>query len=122
DLIERNAIHVQPLQATLNGAAQVLRGDVKPCLACLVECDTALGRNDHIAASWAERICEHPLGVAEPIHVGDIKEVDAGVERPSYGGVAFPIVDRTVIVPADGCASESDSRNAETRRTERGVF
>jgi hypothetical protein len=81
DLVEVDPVGVQPPQRILDGAH-----DPTPRVAPLVRVVTHRvvelgGEDDVLAAAGGERFADDLLGLALPVDVGGVDEVDAGVER-----------------------------------------
>src|ERR1051325_3218295 len=80
NLVQRNAVDAEPAQACLDGRPQMPWTDIEPRVSGIVERHAALGGDHDLVSSGTEGFRENALGVAEAVHVGDVEEVDAGVE------------------------------------------
>ena len=78
ELVEVDAVGLQPAQAVLDRAPHVLGPGAAPLL---VDGHAELGREHHLVAAPGQRAAEKLLAAGAAVDVGGVEEVDAGVER-----------------------------------------
>ena len=104
DLVEVDPVGVQPPQRVLDRADDPA-ARVAPLVRVLAHRVVELGREDDVVAPAAgERLADDLLGLALPVDVGGVDEVDAGVER------RVDDADRLVVV---GVAPRAEHHRAE---------
>src|SRR5438034_8870769 len=77
---------------------------------------------DCVTQPQAERAAKYGLRAAETIHICDVEQIDAQIDRTAYRRDAGDVVDWTVVVAADRRAAETDARHTEVRPAQRNIF
>ena len=105
-LVEVDVVGAQPLQAVLEGGADV--GRRGPALVPLVG-DAELGGQHDLVAPGPERGAEVGLALGAPVDVGGVEEGDAGIERGTHDGVGLLATD----AHAEVVAAQPDHADGE---------
>src|SRR5690606_7789008 len=126
ELVEVDVVRLEPLEAGVHGPADVDRGElvvVGPDLAVGAHVPVHLGGDDDLvppAAALGEPVADDALGAAlvltPAVDVGGVEEVDPGVQRRVYDGVAAGLVGlRTEVHRAEDESADLESGASELR-------
>ena len=89
-LVEVNALHLQPAQAHLDALNQVARAAHVLRFSRPLPRDSAFGGNDKVVGIRKERLGNQPLGNLRPVSVGRIDEVDAQFDGVAQNAACLP--------------------------------
>jgi hypothetical protein len=107
ELVEVDAIRLEPAQAALDRRADVRRARAGRPL--LVDRHAELGREDDVLAARSECPAQEFLALGLPVDVGGVEQRDAGIERGVDDRARGGLVDPT----AEVVTAEPDDRDSE---------